>query len=208
MSYFDQYSGIAGGYADANGLNRSVFYGLIQTESSWNPYADAPGSSAYGFTQLLAGTAKGLGVDRFNPTQNLKGGAQYLGDLVKKYGGDYTKALAAYHDGPGAIGLHGGFDYAKKVLDNAKKFLGGGDTGKLVEMGANAILPGSGAVLDGLGLTSDCGWICQLQNWIKDSGFFQRIGLAILAFIIIAAAFYLMNRTEINAAVSKAALAA
>jgi hypothetical protein len=215
MSYFDQWSGTAGNVADSYGLDRSVFFGLIDTESSWNPNADAPGSSAYGFTQLLSGTANSLGVNRFDPVQNLNGGAKYLSSMINRFG--LTKGLAAYHDGPGAIGLHGGYEYARTVLDKAKKYLGTGSSllnNGAVQAGLNAALPGSGAVAgifgNMLGGGDSCGLnpICYLQQWIDSSKFFQRLGLAILAFIVLAAAFYLMNRPEINETISKAALAA
>jgi len=59
-------------------------------------------------------------------------------------------------------------------------------------------------VTNGLGLTGDCNWICQIQNWIKESGFFQRIALALLAFIIIFAGFYLLKPAMTQAVVKKA----
>lgn len=200
MSFgWDQYGGQAGSIADSYGLDRSVFFGMIETESGWNPNADAPGSSAYGFTQLLAGTAKDLGVNRYDPIQNLNGGAKYLSTLIGKYG--TVKGLAAYHDGPGAIGLHGGFDYAKKVLGKAQGYL---DKGKkllglnsgLASTALNAAVPGLGSLTDGLGITGECDWFCQFKQWILDSGFFQRLALAVLAFIILFAAFSLMAKNE------------
>jgi soluble lytic murein transglycosylase-like protein len=39
MSYFDQYSGAAAGYADQYNIPQPIFFGLIQQESSWNPFA-------------------------------------------------------------------------------------------------------------------------------------------------------------------------
>jgi hypothetical protein len=193
---WNQYGGQAGTIADSYGLDRSVFFGLIDTESSWNPNADAPGSSAYGFTQLLKGTASDLGVNRFDPIENLNGGAKYLSSLIGKYG--TVKGLAAYHDGPGAIGLHGGFDYAKTVLGKAKKYLGVGQ--KLLGIDAgdalNMAVPGLGSVTDGLGLTGECDWFCQFKEWILDSGFFQRLALALLAFIVLFGAFTLLAKNE------------
>lgn len=196
---FDQYGAQAGSIADSYGLDRSIFFGLIDTESSWNPNADAAGSSAYGFTQLLAGTAKGLGVNRYDPIQNLQGGASYLSGLISKYG--TVKGLAAYHDGPGAIGLHGGYEYAQTVLSKAKKYLASGKHLLGLDSGAgaalNMVVPGAGTVTDALGITGSCNWVCQLQNWIADSGFFKRLALAVLAFIVLFAAFALMKGESI-----------
>lgn len=41
------------------------------------------------------------------------------------------------------------------------------------------------------------GWIEQLQNWIKESGIFQRFALAFLAFIFIAVALSMFGRNTI-----------
>lgn len=215
MNYYDQYSGVAGNIADSYGLNRAVFFGLIEQESSWNPYADAPSSSAYGFTQLLKGTAGDLGVNRFNPVQNLQGGAKYLSQQINQFG--LVKGLAAYHDGPGAIGLNGGYEYAKSVLSKAQKYLGkGGDilNSSAVKLGLNAIFPGSGeiaGIAGGLfGSGDSCGInpICYLKQWIDESGFFQRLALALVAFIIIFAAFMMMNKDRIGEAANLAATVA
>lgn len=67
---------------------------------------------------------------------------------------------------------------------------------------ANVIIPGSGTVLEGLGLVGECNWLCQLQNWIKESGFFTRVALGILALIIIAAAVAYFARGEIQGTIA------
>ena len=98
--------------------------------------------------------------------------------------------------------LKGALKQGKDTLLKAgKDLLGIGD----IDAGdvANVIVPGSGVVLDGLGLTGDCNWLCQLQNWIKDSGFFQRLALAILAFIVLAGAFYMMKSNIFEQATSR-----
>lgn len=211
---FDTYGNAAGQIASNAGLSQPIFFGLIQTESSWQPYAHASGSSATGFGQLLSGTAKQLGVDPNDPIQNLQGSATYLSQLLNRYGGNYFDALAAYHDGPGAIGQHGGYEYAAKVLNNAMGYLAKGAS--LIGVNLGGWTPGS----SGTGATdpnaaqggsfSSCGInpICYLQQWVASSKFFARLGLATLALIILAAAFYLMNRTEINSAVKTATIAA
>jgi soluble lytic murein transglycosylase-like protein len=48
-------------------------------------------------------TGRSLGVtDPFDPKQNLEGGAKYLAQMLKEFGGDRRLALAAYNAGPGA----------------------------------------------------------------------------------------------------------
>src|SRR6185503_21370542 len=122
MSYFDQYSGAAAGYADQFGIPQPIFFGLIQQESSWNPNARAGTTSAYGFGQLVNGTARQLGVNQNNPLDQLRGAAQYLASMP---GGDWGTKLAHYYQGPGASIGSSGLNYANSVLTKAKKF--GGD---------------------------------------------------------------------------------
>ena len=63
---------------------------------------------ALGVFQLMPDTAKALGVDPKNLEQNIRGGVQYLSELLKQYKGDETLALAAYNAGPGAVAKYGG----------------------------------------------------------------------------------------------------
>ncbi len=63
---------------------------------------------AIGEMQLMPGTARGLGVDPNDARQNYRGGAAYLGSLMRRYDGDLQRALAAYNAGPGAVDRHGG----------------------------------------------------------------------------------------------------
>jgi soluble lytic murein transglycosylase-like protein len=79
--------------------------------------------------QLMPATAASLGVtDAFDPETNLDGGSRYLAELIALYGGDLTRALAAYNAGPGAVSRHGGVPpyrethaYVKKVMSRYKK---------------------------------------------------------------------------------------
>ncbi len=66
--------------------------------------ADARSSAgAGGLTQLMPGTARELGVrDRFDPVENLRGGADYLARQILRFG-DLRLALAAYNAGPGRV---------------------------------------------------------------------------------------------------------
>ncbi len=94
--------------AQRNGLDPALLKGLIRAESDFDPNAGS-GAGAVGLTQLMPGTAASLGVtDPRDPAQSIEGGAKYLKQQLDAFGGDVTKALAAYNAGPGAVARYGG----------------------------------------------------------------------------------------------------
>src|SRR5690348_12916458 len=103
MAARPDYVRLARHIAQGEGIDPNVFVRLVGQESGWNPTIKSP-KGALGLTQLMPGTAQSLGVrDPFNVIQNLKGGARYLRQQLDAFGGDYSKALAAYNAGPGAV---------------------------------------------------------------------------------------------------------
>ena len=90
------------------GLDPALLAGLVRQESNFNAAAVSP-AGARGLTQLMPATAAGLGVaNPSDPVQALEGGACYLRRQLDAFGGDVTKALAAYNAGPGAVQRYGG----------------------------------------------------------------------------------------------------
>jgi soluble lytic murein transglycosylase-like protein len=53
--------------------------------------------------QLMPGTAQILGADPHDLEQNIDAGTRLLRELLLKYNGDVSKALAAYNAGEGAV---------------------------------------------------------------------------------------------------------
>ena len=111
------------------GLDPALLAGLVKQESGFNPNAGSP-AGARGLTQLMPGTAAGLGVTNvLDPAQSLEGGAKYLRQQLDAFGGDVTRALAAYNAGPGAVKRYGGVppyaetqNYVRAVQANAAAY--------------------------------------------------------------------------------------
>ena len=95
--YFAMMSNIACQY----GIPVGLFDAMIIRESRYNASIFSP-KNAFGLTQLMPGTAAGLGVNRYDVEQNLRGGARYLRQQLDKFG-QYHLALAAYNAGPGRV---------------------------------------------------------------------------------------------------------
>ncbi len=115
--------------AERNGVDPAVLHGLIEQESGFN--ADSTSSAgAEGLTQLMPGTASSLGVaNPLNPAESIEGGARYLSQMMAKFGGNTSDALAAYNAGPGAVEQYGGVppyaetqSYVSKVLGYAEAY--------------------------------------------------------------------------------------
>jgi soluble lytic murein transglycosylase-like protein len=117
------------------GLDPALLKGLIRQESNFNAGATSS-AGAQGLTQLMPGTAASLGVtDATDPAQAIDGGAKYLKQQLDRFGGDPSKALAAYNAGPGAVAKFGGIppyaetqNYVTKVLGYAAEYRGTGAT--------------------------------------------------------------------------------
>jgi soluble lytic murein transglycosylase-like protein len=60
-------------------------------------------TGARGILQLMPGTAKAMAVAPADPRANILAGAQYLEQLIRRFGGDLELALAAYNAGPTAV---------------------------------------------------------------------------------------------------------
>jgi soluble lytic murein transglycosylase-like protein len=90
-----------------HGLDSALLHAVISVESRYNPKAVSRKGAA-GLMQLMPGTAKRYGVaDRFDPRQNLDGGARYLRDLLRMFGNNVSLALAAYNAGENAVAKYG-----------------------------------------------------------------------------------------------------
>jgi hypothetical protein len=81
---------------------------VIHAESAFDANALSV-KGAQGLMQLMPATAARFGAsDAFVPSENIRAGASYLAWLLKRYGGDVTRATAAYNAGERAVDRYGG----------------------------------------------------------------------------------------------------
>jgi hypothetical protein len=123
------YAGAIDAAATKAGIDPRLLAAITQAESGFNPNA-LSGAGAIGLTQLMPGTAAGLGVDPTDPAANLDGGACYISGQLDSFG-RVDLAVAAYNAGPGAVRQAGGVPdypetqaYVRRVLGNYQQ-LGG-----------------------------------------------------------------------------------
>ncbi|WP_114241732.1 lytic transglycosylase domain-containing protein [Dyella sp. C9] len=90
------------------GVDEALLRAIIHAESAFNPRAMSL-KGAQGLMQLMPGTAMDMGVrDAFDTDQNIRGGARYLGLLLRAFNGDERLAAAAYNAGPAAVQRYNG----------------------------------------------------------------------------------------------------
>ena len=88
--------------AARHGLDPKLLHAIVMTESAYRSNAVSPAGAA-GLTQLMPATARELGVeDRFDPVENLRGGADYLARQLRRFQ-DVRLALAAFNAGPARV---------------------------------------------------------------------------------------------------------
>lgn len=99
----------------------ALFRSNIAVESAFNPQAKSK-VGAIGLGQLMPGTADALGVDPFDPEDNLRGSARYLLAQLQSFG-SAELALAAYNAGPEAVRTYGGMPPYAETLAHVTKVL-------------------------------------------------------------------------------------
>jgi soluble lytic murein transglycosylase-like protein len=94
--------------AHTYGVKANLVYAVIDAESHGDPAAVSR-AGAMGLMQLMPETSSQYGVSNpFDPQANVTGGVHYLHDLLERYHGNVSYALAAYNAGPGRVdAVHG-----------------------------------------------------------------------------------------------------
>ena len=112
IAYPAAYREEVGRAARAAAVPAELIQALMREESALDPRIISP-AGAVGLTQLMLPTAKQVAArlhlarpsrgDLMQPSLNIRLGAQYLGELVRRYDGEVPLALAAYNAGAGAV---------------------------------------------------------------------------------------------------------
>lgn len=109
--------------ARAHSLDPALIKAVIAAESAGFMDAISP-KGAIGLMQLMPGTAADLLIPNpRNPHYNIWGGAQYLRQMLDRFNGNITLAIAAYNAGPGAVEKAAGIpaipetqEYVRRVM--------------------------------------------------------------------------------------------
>jgi soluble lytic murein transglycosylase-like protein len=106
----------------------SLLVATAYEESRMDPSAES-GAGARGLLQLMPATARELRLDGDDPATNVLAGAQYLHQMLNRFG-SVDLALAAYNAGPTAVERAGGaptaatLRYVKNIQARASLLVG------------------------------------------------------------------------------------
>lgn len=125
----EPYRSMLQGAASRHNVPMSLLESVARRESGFDPRAVSP-RGAQGIMQIMPATQAAVGVtDPFDAGQSIEGGARYLRMMLDRFGGDTTRALAAYNAGPGAVERHNGVppfaetrDYVTRILSDMSAY--------------------------------------------------------------------------------------
>jgi soluble lytic murein transglycosylase len=113
-------------HANSYRLEEALVKAVIKVESDYQPRIVSK-KGAQGLMQLIPETAKSLNVNNpFDPSENIRGGSEYLRRMLDLFNGDLELALAAYNSGPTTVKRYGGippYDETRNYVKRVKHYL-------------------------------------------------------------------------------------
>ncbi|MGH8453916.1 MAG: lytic transglycosylase domain-containing protein, partial [Nevskiales bacterium] len=124
-----QYQPLIDEYAGKFAVDPALIKAVMRVESCFDPKAVSR-VGAQGLMQLMPDRASRLGVtDSFDPAQNVRGGAQFLSTLLKRFNNNLEFAIAGYNAGPLNVEKYRGVppfsetqSYLKRVMTHYKRY--------------------------------------------------------------------------------------
>ena len=130
--------------ADQTGVPLAILQAVQRAENGAGNPNEVSSAGAVGYMQVLPGTGADMGLNVYDPWQNVLAGATYLKQLYQRFG-TWDMAFRAYNYGPNSsnLGSSGAQRYSNSVLSNLGLNPGGspvsqaaGDTGTAGDTGA------------------------------------------------------------------------
>jgi soluble lytic murein transglycosylase-like protein len=124
LAHATRYDAIIEAEAKSAAVEPNLLRAVILVESGFNSRAVSK-RGAVGLMQLMPATATRFGVsNRYDPRQNVRGGALYLGFLINRFRQNVRLALAAFNAGEDAVDRYSNqippyietLEYVPKVL--------------------------------------------------------------------------------------------
>lgn len=197
---FSTFAPVAREAAFNAGVPESIFLSLINSESSFNPFAYNP-SGAAGIAQFMPSTADELGIDPFNPNAALNASAQYLKKAYDKYG-NWQAAIKQYKGYGNDMDNPVGIDRVNKVMADALELFGGKGEDQIPWMSeseARAWTAGAEERARIEATSSDPIWkwnVSDWKNYFKNSAYGFMLGAVGVLFIVGSIWFLLKGNRE------------
>jgi hypothetical protein len=113
-------------YSSRYNVDPLLVTAIISAESAFNTGAISV-AGAIGLGQLMPDTARMMGVNPYNPEQNIAGCARYIRGMLDRWHKSQNQlslALASYNAGPGAVEKFGGIPPYRETINYVEVVLG------------------------------------------------------------------------------------
>ena len=105
------------------GVDFPLVKAVIKAESNFEPLAISR-AGAIGLMQIMPGNFTDLEIqDPYDPWQNIKAGTNYLQQMLKRFDGQLSLALAAYNAGPQAVEKYNNIPPYKETQEYVKRVI-------------------------------------------------------------------------------------